>query len=307
MKASIHFLLPLAIISCAALSGCGERTSEHAGTQERGSVLRTFNDCDDASWCPQMVALSGGRFVMGSPASEAGRFDDEPQHEVSVASFAIAKYPVTRGQWRAFVTATHRPTPQADCAYAPSTHPSWQDPGYPQTDDHPVVCITWGDAKDYVAWLSQRSGHTYRLLTNAEWEFAARAGTTTPFPWGARASHQFANYGMDECCGPAVAERDRWEYTSPVGSFPPNAFGLFDMHGNAFEWVEDCADADEHITLPSGTTGCTHRYARGGVYGDRPEVMRSAAKNFAPAPDDTMTIANYRSAGFGLRVARSLP
>jgi formylglycine-generating enzyme required for sulfatase activity len=158
-----------------------------------------------------------------------------------------------------------------------------------------------------VHWLSERTGHTYRLLTDAEWEYAARAGTTTAFPWGVQASHERANYGLDECCGPAVLGRDQWQYTSPVGSFPPNHFGLFDMHGNVFQWVEDCADADEHLSIPAGTTGCAHRYARGGVYADRPAVMRSAAKNFAPAPDDTTSIENYRSAGFGLRVARTLP
>jgi formylglycine-generating enzyme required for sulfatase activity len=169
------------------------------------------------------------------------------------------------------------------------------------------VCITWGETQDYVRWLSKKTGHNYRLPTDAEWEYAARAGSTTAFPWGPTASHAFANYGLDECCGPATSGRDRWENTSPVGSFPPNAFGLYDMHGNVFEWVDTCADKFENLPLAPGATGCTYRYARGGVYSDRPAVMRSAAKNLAPPPGDKMTIANYRSAGFGVRVARDLP
>jgi formylglycine-generating enzyme required for sulfatase activity len=271
------------------------------------SPLRQFDDCSRATWCPRMVALPAGAFMMGSLASEPGRFDDEDRHQVSVAAVAVAKYPVTRGQWAAFVKATGRPTAKAPCAYAPGAGASWKNPGFPQSDDHPVVCVTWGDAQDYVRSLTKRTGHRYRLLSDAEWEYAARAGSTTAFPWGPTASHAFANYGADECCAPATSGRDKWEYTSPVGSFPPNAFGLFDMHGNVFEWVETCADAAEKLPIPAGAKGCTYRYARGGVYLDRPAVMRSAAKNLAPPPGDAMTIATYRSAGFGFRVARELP
>jgi formylglycine-generating enzyme required for sulfatase activity len=259
-----------------------------------------------------MVAVPGGTFTMGSPPGEVGRFEDEsPQRAVRVRSFAIGKFPVTRAQWAAFAAATNRPVPQASCAYGLSIHPTWKDPGYPQADDHPVVCITWGDAQDYARWLSDRTGHHYRLLTEAEWEYAARAGTTTPYPWGSEASHDHANYGKDSCCGPAISGRDRWMFTSPVGSFPPNDFGLYDMHGNVFTWVQDC-HADSYAGLPTDgsaneTPGCPYRVARGGVYAERPAVLRSAARNFAPPPNDKMTIVDYRSAGFGIRVARDLP
>ena len=273
-----------------------------------GTQAKLFRDCLGTDACPEMVQLPRGEFVMGSPKTEKGRFDDEDQSKVAVAGFAIGKYPVTRGQWAAFVKATGRKTPEGPCAYAPSPHPSWRDPGYPQDDDHPVVCVTWNDANDYAGWLSRKTGKRYRLPTNAEWEYAARAGTTTAYPWGATASHAFANYGLDECCGPRAEGRDKWETTSPVGSFPPNGFGLYDMHGNVFEWVETCADATENrkdFPRPKNAKGCTYRYARGGVYGDRPAMMRSAAKNVAPAPGDAMTIDTYRSAGFGFRVVRS--
>ncbi len=276
------------------------------------SARREFDDCSGAAWCPRVMVVPGGTFVMGSPLGEPGRFEDEgPQRRVTIRSFAVGKFPVTRRQWEAFAGSTHSPLPSSVCAYALKLNASWKDPGFPQSDDHPVVCVTWEEARDYSQWLSKRTGHKYRLLTEAEWEYAARGGTTTAFPWGNEASHEHANYGKDTCCAPEISGRDRWDFTSPVGSFPPNPFGLYDMHGNVFEWVEDCY-ANSYVDHSSDGSAyqpaqCRYRVARGGVYGDRPAVMRSAGRNYAPAEDDPMTIANYRSAGFGLRVARDLP
>jgi formylglycine-generating enzyme required for sulfatase activity len=265
----------------------------------------TFKDCPDERRCPFLVRLPGATFTMGSPKNEPGRSDDEDQHRVTVKPFAIAATPVTRAQWARFVETTWRVVPKQPCAYAPSMNPSWDDPGFAQGDDHPVVCVTWDDAQAYVQWLSRRTGHHYRLPTDEEWEYAARGGTTTAFPWGDVASHEYANYGLDICCGPAVKGRDRWQFTSPVGSFPPNPFGLFDMNGNVTQWVQTCADAFEKLPLRKDARKCTYRYGRGGVYADEPAQLRSAAKNYAP-PDDKITIEDYRSAGFGFRVARDL-
>ena len=153
-----------------------------------------------------------------------------------------------------------------------------------------MVCVTWNDAQDYARWLSQRTGYKYRLLTEAEWEYAARAGTTTAFPWGSSASHDFANYGADACCAGLASGRDRWMYTSPAGSFPPNAFGLHDMSGNVLQWVQDCfaasysglpADGSAYETAVAlqltgrlskmtGTSSCAYRMVRGGDWGDHP-------------------------------------
>jgi formylglycine-generating enzyme required for sulfatase activity len=287
------------------LTSCSNGGSAAATIGARSSSLESFNDCANASDCSDMIKLPGGSYIMGSPKSEPGRFDDEDQHQVSVATFAIARAPVTRREWGKFVRETGRPTPQEPCAYAPTPNPTWIDPGFPQNDDHPVVCVTWNDAQAYVAWLSKRTGKHYRLPTDEEWEYAARAGTGTPFYWGSTASHTYANYGLDKCCAPAAEGPDKWEYTSPVGSFPPNSFGLVDMAGNVFEWVQTCADAFEKLPLRKDGHGCTYRYARGGAYGERPAMMRSAAKNFAP-PDDKVPIEHYRSSGFGFRVARDL-
>lgn len=289
----------------AALQGVALHGAAAIGPHAVGARAE-FDDCAAAAWCPKMIALPAGTFVMGSPKREHGRFDDEAQERVHVAAFAVAMYPVTRGQWNAFVAATRRPTPDAPCAYARAIHPTWRNTGFAQDDRHPVVCVTWGDAQDYARWLSMRTGHHYRLLTSAEWEYAARAGTATAFPWGSSASHEYGNYGQDKCCGPAVRGRDRWEFTSPVGSFPPNAFGLYDMHGNVTVWVESCADTIEKLPIPKGARGCTYRYGRGANYDDYPEMLRSAARNLAPPPGGPLTIDTYRSTGFGIRVARDL-
>jgi formylglycine-generating enzyme required for sulfatase activity len=309
---TLQMAVSVNLMCCLAASACS-RGRERAQSQDStvgspaAASFKRFADCADHTLCPEMTVLPSGSYVMGSPASEPGRFEDEPQSSVAVSGFAIGTYLVTRGQWRAFATATKRTTDStAVCAYAMRRNATWEDVGFPQTDEHPVVCITWPEAHEYARWLSIRTGHVYRLLTQEEWEYAARGGTTTAFPWGELASHERANYGKDSCCSPDTMGRDRWMFTSPVGSFAPNAFGLYDMQGNVFEWIETCADSLEVVPIPPGVTGCSYRYARGGVYGDRPTLVRSAAKNFAPPPGDKMTIANYRSAGFGLRVAREL-
>ena len=279
-------------------------TISAAAGENRVSKHTEYRDCSSPQGCPVMVYLPAGSFVMGSPRNEPGRFDDEDQRVVKVHAFSVAKFATTRGEWKIYAKQANQPAKEAPCAYAQTQHPTWADPGFAQEDTHPVVCISWGDAVAYARWLSAKTGHSYRLLTDPEREYAARAGTTTAFPWGSAASHQFANYGLDECCGPAKALRDKWMFTSPVGSFPPNRFRLYDMHGNVFEWTSTCADPFEKLQRKAGPAGCAHRYARGGVYADRPALMRSAAKNYAPPEDDAMNIETYRSAGFGFRVAR---
>jgi len=254
----------------------------------------------DCAECPEMVVIPAGSFTMGSPATEPGHdvfLTEGPERRVNIRPFAVGKFDVTRGQWAAFASATNRPTP-AGCFWTgrPGMNldpdGSWRNLRFPQDDSHPAVCVTWNDAQDYARWLSQRSGHKYRLLTEAEWEYAARAGTTTAFPWGSTASHDFANYGADACCAGLASGRDRWMYTSPAGSFPPNAFGLHDMSGNVLQWVQDClapsysglpADGSAYETTVAlqltgrlskltGTNSCAYRMVRGGDWGGPHEV-----------------------------------
>ncbi|HEV7510271.1 MAG TPA: formylglycine-generating enzyme family protein [Candidatus Acidoferrum sp.] len=287
---------------------------------------KTFRDCID---CPLMLVIPAGGFEIGSPKSESGHAqEEEPQREVRVRRFAAGKFDVTRNEWRAFASATKRNV-SLGCAWTARSKEkrdpkgSWVDLGFPQDDRHPVVCVTWKDAQDYVGWLSLRTHHEYRLLTEAEWEYAARAGTKTAYPWGPTGSHEYANYGAENWGGLTVG-RDHWFYTSPVGSFPPNSFGLYDMHGNVLQWVEDCF-ANDYSDLPSdgtayiaalplktsgdfaymnATSSCSYRRLRGGDWGDPAWMVRSAARNWAPPPN--WTLNDYRSAGVGFRVAMSL-
>jgi formylglycine-generating enzyme required for sulfatase activity len=261
-----------------------------------------------------MLPVPAGHFAMGSPPDEQGRQDSEgPQREVHVAAFAIGRVSVTRGQWSAFVAATNR-AEQRGCEWAgfprsESARASWRNLGFTQDDSHPVVCVSWNDAQAYVRWLSARSGQAYRLPTEAEWEYAARAGSTTPYPWGMTASHEWANYGGEFCCAELAAGRDRWLHTAPVGSFAPNAFGLYDMHGNAWQWVQDCY-AESYAGAPADGSAydppnCARRVLRGGTWGDTPAMIRSAFRNWAPPPRWNPQW-EYRSGGVGFRVARSL-
>jgi formylglycine-generating enzyme required for sulfatase activity len=303
----VIFLVTVAICAGVVMRG---RAPRHVDVLE-------FDDCQGAAWCPKMTRIFSGQIMMGSPADEPGRFGDEgPQHLVEITQqFGLAKYDVTRGQFATYVAETHRePTP--GCAWAGlhasqvvDPKASWRDPGFPQEDTHPVVCVSFTEAEDYVRWLSTKTGKAYRLPTEAEWEFAAREGRLESGRPPAPIDHEHANYGADACCGPLTSGRDRWLATSPVGSFPVNALGLYDMAGNVWQWVADCY-VESYTGAPSDgsareTTPCEHRVLRGGAWGDIPALLRPATRNWAPPPDDPKN-TNYHSTGVGFRVARAL-
>ncbi len=252
----------------------------------------TFRDC---SFCPEMVVVPGGSFLMGSPADEEGRDDDEgPQHEVQIKRFALGIYEITRGEFERFVAATNHEA--AGCYHwddkaamvAPGTDLSWRSPGFTQTDREPVICVSFEDVKAYLAWLSEVTGEPYRLPSEAEWEYAARAGTQTSYFWGNDA-HQgcaFAN-GPDanlKTIRPQWAAMncdDGHVRTAPVGSYQANRFGLYDMAGNVWELVEDQFH-DSYSDAPSdgSSWGSGNYYAvrRGGDWERAPWFMRSASR-----------------------------
>lgn len=329
MKARHALLLVVAVF----ISGWAVSTRANSAAEASSLGVGTqFRDCEH---CPVLVVVPAGDFIMGSLASEPGRYDEEgPQRSIHIRRLAVGKFDVTRGEWAAFASATHRKT-IGGCTWsglagkstmAPNPDATWKALGFEQDDQHPVVCVTWDDAQAYVHWLSERTGHKYRLLTEPEWEYAARAGTSTPYPWGSGASHEHANYGAEECCSGKASGRDKWVGTSPVGAFPPNQFGLYDMHGNVMQWVQDCfAPTFSYAGLPTdgsaysdvvvlelsgdlaamnGTSSCAHHMLRGGDWADPPASIRSAARSFAPPPG--APLKNYRSAGVGFRVARVL-
>ncbi|HEX5258942.1 MAG TPA: formylglycine-generating enzyme family protein [Sphingomicrobium sp.] len=275
-----------------------------------------------------MVAMPKGRFTMGVAAGEEERENlpnlpqyrghSVPQHPVTIRhKFAIGKFDVTRDEYAEFVVETHRPDPDSCITLSASgtgfitMNGNWHSPGFPQTGRDPVVCVGWDDAQAYVSWLSAKTGHVYRLPTEAEWEYAARAGTTT------------ARYGSDnpvDLCRytnagdldyseqhPGDSEvnracRDGYAFTSPVGGFPPNPFGLYDMLGNVLNWTEDCWNINYSGAPTDGTawlTGdCSRRVVHGGSWDGTVSVIRSAMRRGVPT--------SYRNTTLGFRVARTL-
>lgn len=283
--------------------------------------LPTIRDCPK---CPEMVVLPAGQFEMGSAPGEAERFEvpsdiaghDQPRHRVTFAKpFALARTDVTRGQFAAFVAETHFHSVrgcQTISAERRERNPeaSWDNPGFDQTDNDPVVCVGSGEIDAYLRWLQRVTGKPYRLPTEAEWEYAARAGTTTAFYWGEDPGQlcQYEN-SADLTAHEAGATihiecRDGFARTAPVASFKPNPWGLYDMLGNVTVIMQDCAN-DGYAGAPSDgsawTTGdCALHAARKANYGiGRAWVFRAAARLREP-------ILVRRDRG-GFRVALSLP
>ena len=294
---------PSTSVSCFA--GLLPRTVGVLSADEECALIAKdeFRECTD---CPKMVLVPAGNFVMGSPESEHDRNPDEgPQHHVTIASaIAVGKFPITVGEFRAFVTATNYDA-GANClgwkgkAWEWQAGHTWRDPGFPQTDAQPVTCVNWDDAQAYVKWLAGETGKPYRLLSEAEWEYSARGGTTTAYFWGDEIDKRHAN--CNGCGSP-------WDnkQTSPVGSFAPNAFGLYDMAGNAWQWTEDCyrqsyklSDSDVAPADGSAWTSrdCSSRVLRGGSWSGDPWRLHTAWRFWRdPA---------VRSGNTGFRVART--
>jgi formylglycine-generating enzyme required for sulfatase activity len=274
---------------------------------------REFQECPD---CPQMVGIPAGRFLMGSPAHEPGRFDSEgPQHGVTVRAFALGKYDVTSESFLNFLQTTgYQPQPcngllglswHGRSATALATAPSDAEP-----PRWPAVCLDWKDAEAYVAWINTRAraAHPelgkrapYRLPSEAEWEYAARAGTTTARWWGDEIGAHNAN------CNGCGSEWDN-KLLAPVDSFAPNPFGLYGMLGNAWQWTADCwhpsyrgAPADSHAWTDSF---CIKHAIRGGAWNNVPIFIRAGAR--AGAMEDGAGDYDY-STLTGFRVARDLP
>jgi formylglycine-generating enzyme required for sulfatase activity len=259
--------------SCAEIAGmpAGRLSSEaELASSKRERMLEpkeTFTDCNN---CPEMVVMPAGKFIMGSPDGEQGHNPDEsPRHSVTFAlQFAVGRFAVTFDEWDACVA-------EDGCnGYKPADH-GWG------RGRRPVTNVSWDDAKAYVAWLSKKTGKPYRLLSEAEREYVTRAGTTSAFWWGSSMSTSQANYDGDFTYGDGTTGEYRGK-TEVVESFSPNPWGLYQVHGNSYDWVEDCYH-DSYRGAPSdGSTwiseDCSFRVARGGSWIDDPRSLRSAYK-----------------------------
>jgi formylglycine-generating enzyme required for sulfatase activity len=287
-----------------------ERTLGQRDGGRPGAVGSVFRECPD---CPEMVVIPVGTFAMGSTDAEkawavahgaaAGSVADEaPQHAVSVRSFALGKYTVTRSEFAAFVKDSGY-TPGKGCYETGNPHSplhadaSWQAPGFDQTDRDPAICVSWNDAQAYVAWLNRKltgnSAGPYRLPSEAEWEYAARGGSVALFWWGDAVSAAADHAWFKDNAGGV---------THPVGLKPANGFGLEDMTGNVWQWTEDCY-AESYAGAPAdgspvgGKEDCL-RSDRGGSWFYPAWLLRSATRERNPA--------DYRDTVMGFRVARAL-
>jgi sulfatase modifying factor 1 len=280
--------------------------------------------------CPDMVNVPAGTAVLGAAAADPFRNVDElPERRFVIAqSFAVSRSEITRGEFEVFVRATHREI-EGDCLTDRRQPGNWQldrettfrDPGFAQSDNHPVACVSWDDAKAYIAWLNAQTSGGYRMLTEVEWEYVARSGTgqNSTYPWGSNAADgcEFAN-GFDRTAETHYADMDRSGYktfdpmgcsdaqlnTAPVGSYAPNAFGVYDMTGNVSEWVEDCFTATHDALSSTGAPSmveegaCPRRIAKGGSWGTLAHNLRIA--------DRFPYVSGHRDDSIGIRVAKTL-
>lgn len=280
MRAFGRFLA-IAVVAAAVIGVFLQKSGVHALSPLQDRTLKpkdTFKDCVE---CPEMIVVPAGSIIMGSPATETDRGVDEgPQHRITIRQrFAVSKFAITSKEWQTCVS-------QRGCR-------DDADDGWGER--HPVTGPSWNDAQSYVTWLAKLTGRSYRLLSEAEYEYATRAGSQTAYPWG----NEIGN-GNASCytCG------SQWDnkQPAPVGSFAPNRFGLYDMVGNVQSFVEDCYH-DTYVGAPTDGSAwvsddCQSRVVRGGSFARNGMELRSAARQ----PHGTTD----RYPDLGFRVARAL-
>ncbi|MBI6555330.1 formylglycine-generating enzyme family protein [Pseudomonas veronii] len=264
---------PLTALALTALCAALLPNLAEAATPQPGKV---FKDCKD---CPEMVVLPAGTFTMGTPDDEVGREPDEsPMHAVTFAKpFAMSRFQITAGEWDSYIRQTG--VKIADGDTRPGRECIASKPRYPQSPRQPAVCMDMDDIKHYVAWLSKKTGQPYHMVSEAQREYAARAGSSGPFP-----------FPFDEGKGYSIAEHantygpaDGYSFSSPAGSYPPNAFGMYDMHGNVYERVADC-EHPNYIGAPTDGSAwvepnCESYQIRGNDWGEAPVFSRSGNRN----------------------------
>lgn len=276
---------PTPISSASAQSEASSISSSSSSSRSSASSNNALS--------PEIVDIPAGSFMMGNVNNFVADFTSWPEnleyeipvHSVDIKAFRLGKYEVTFTQYDAFADATGRARPN--------------DYGLGR-GQQPVGNVSWADATAYAAWLSQQTGKKFRLPTESEWQYAARAGTTTEYYWGNTADHTFANYGRDVCCDVLASGADRWLEAAPVGQFPANRFGLYDMLGNVSEWVQDCWNPN-YVGAPTDgsawkTGDCKQHVSSGGNFHFTPFGIRVSTR----APFDASDL------NWGFRIAQDI-
>jgi formylglycine-generating enzyme required for sulfatase activity len=228
-----------------------------------------------------MMAIAPGHFRMGD-LDGRGQPDERPARSVSIAyPFAVAIYEVTQSQWDACVADSACPSLPEDDDWK-REHAFTEPAGDDWRQWRPATNASWDDAQAYVRWLSRKTGQAYRLLSESEWEYVARAGSQTRYPWGDQPDHAHAHYGVGYQDSPASAA-ERWKSAAPVGMFPPNSFGVHDLHGNLWEWVQDCGERGTATASLDGRAWtrpghCATHVLRGGAWNSTSDEIRSASR-----------------------------
>jgi formylglycine-generating enzyme required for sulfatase activity len=267
LRARLGNLILVALFDCCAGHSLYARDPH---TVNSGSATSSFPELF-ATIEQDMVTIQGGKFIMGDAVAKEPSVA-KPVHIVSVNSFKMSRYEVTFAQYDAYAATVGK--------QLPDDH-SWG------RGHRPVVEIGWYDAKAFIEWLNQQTGRQYRLPSEAEWEYAARAKSTTDYPWGTTFDPSQAN-------GRGTSGLDVWPYTAPVGSFPPNAWGLFDMIGNVMEWTADCWNAN-YVNAPTDGSAwlqgsCRKRVFRGGAWALDPEYLKVSFRMFVDASFHNQTL-----------------
>jgi formylglycine-generating enzyme required for sulfatase activity len=279
---------PAAVAPVAAANGCAVSISHSPDKR-----IAYFRHCADT---PEMVSFRGGKYLMGDPVG-SGQPYERPQHEVTIPAFAIGRYEVTQDEWEACVSA-------GGCTDA-------RKPSLPGKGRMPIAGVNWLQAKAYVKWLAAHTGKPYRLPSEAEWEYAARAGATGSYPWGSFAQSMCTYANAFDLTGRAKRPELTWNIecddgyadAAPVGIYQPNAWGVYDMLGNVWEWVEDCWHPDYNGAPVDGSAWiegdkCNKRVNRGGGFENGPGTLRLSNRDADPVDSTTESL--------GFRVALSI-
>jgi formylglycine-generating enzyme required for sulfatase activity len=302
-------VLLLALISWSIVH---KRSSPETAPVPAPAIVAAGTVIHDCPTCPEMTVLPAGKFNQGLDAAANATAFEMPAHAVTIGRpLAMATNDVTVDEFRAFVVATGRTVQGCeiyDGAWSQRTDANWENPGFAQTGSHPVTCVSWADANAYADWLTSTSGHRYRLPSASEWEYAARAGGVAAQPWVSlseacahanvadqSAARRYPGWSAFSCDDGAI-------YTSPVGTFSANAFGLKDMLGNVLQWTQDCWSANYEGAPVDGSprtaAPCAQRELRGASWFTAPGIARVSYRNhFA---------ADYRTSSVGIRLVRDV-